>query len=165
MFRVRPLCALFLILSTFGAHALARQTPRGETTTTAAAPPPAASAPRTEAERRREAFDIVWQTVRDNHFDPGFGGVDWEAARAEFAPRAASARSDRELHTLLQQMLNRLGKSHFNIIPPEAIPSTEAEDDFRDGEGEERAHGTEEPRRKGTLRAAAELSYGIGIDL
>src|SRR5829696_10485423 len=127
MSRVTPLFrALFLILFVLQTVTHARQTPRVEAPAVAAAPPVAAAG--AEAERRRESFDIVWRTVKENHFDPKFGGVDWDAVREEFAPRAASARTDRELHTLLQQMLNRLGRSHFNIIPPEAIPSTDAED-------------------------------------
>lgn len=164
MLRVTPLYgALFLILFVLQTATHARQAPRVEAPAVAAAPPVAAAG--AEAERRRESFDIVWRTVKENHFDPKFGGVDWDAVREEFAPRAASARTDRELHTLLQQMLNRLGRSHFNIIPPEAIPSTSAEDDPRDGAGEDETPGAEEPRRKGSLRAAEQLTYGIGIDL
>lgn len=164
MSRVTPLFrALFLILFVLQTMTHARQAPRVEAPTVAAAPPVAT--PGAEAERRRESFDIVWRTVKENHFDPKFGGVDWDAVREEFAPRAASARTDRELHTLLQQMLNRLGRSHFNIIPPEAIPSTGVEDDLKDGEGEDETPGAEEPRRKGSQRAAEQLTYGIGIDL
>jgi carboxyl-terminal processing protease len=163
MTRVTPLRALFLILFVLQSVTHARQAPRVEAPAVAAAPPAAAAS--AEAERRRESFDIVWRTVKENHFDPKFGGVDWDAVREEFAPRAAGVRTDRELHTLLQQMLNRLGRSHFNIIPPEAIPSTGVEDEFKDGEGEDDTPGAEEPRRKGSLRAAEQLTYGIGIDL
>ncbi|MFL6255680.1 MAG: S41 family peptidase [Pyrinomonadaceae bacterium] len=161
MSRVTPLRALFLILFVLQSVTHARQAPRGETT--AVAPPAAAAG--AEAERRRESFDIVWRTVKENHFDPKFGGVDWDAVRAEFAPRVAGARTDRELHGLLQQMLNRLGRSHFNIIPPEAIPSLGEEENLKEGEDEDETPGAEEPRRKGSLRAAEQLTYGIGIDL
>lgn len=164
MSRVIPLFrALFLILFVLQTVMHARQAPRVEAPAVAAAPPVAAAG--AEAERRRESFDIVWRTVKENHFDPQFGGVDWDAIRAEFAPRAAAARTDRELHTLLQQMLNRLGRSHFNIIPPEAIPSTGVEDDLKEDAGADDTSGDEEPRRKGSLRAAEQLTYGIGIDL
>lgn len=164
MSRVTPLFrALFLILFVLQTVTHARQAPRVEAPAVVAAPPVAAVG--AETERRRESFDIVWRTVKENHFDPKFGGVDWDAVREEFAPRAASARTDRELHTLLQQMLNRLGRSHFNIIPPEAIPSIGVEDDLKDGEGEDEMPGAEEPRRKGSRRAAEQLTYGIGIDL
>src|ERR1044072_4227933 len=162
MLRVTPLRALFLILFVLQSVTHARQTPRVEAPAVAAAPPVEAAG--AEAERRRESFDIVWRTVKETHFDPKFGGVDWDAVREEFAPRVAGARNDRELHALLQQMLNRLGRSHFNIIPPEAIASM-GEDEFKEGEGVEETPGAEEPRRKGSLRAAEQLTYGIGIDL
>lgn len=164
MSRVTPLArALFLILFVLQTVTHARQTPRVEAPAVAAAPPVAAAG--AEALRRRESFDLVWRTVSENHFDPKFGGVDWDSVRAEFEPRVAAARTDRELHWLLQQMLNRLGRSHFNIIPPEAIPATGPEGDSAGGEGEDEAPGDEEPRRKGSLRAAERLTYGIGIDL
>jgi carboxyl-terminal processing protease len=166
MSRVTPLFrALFLILFALQTVTQARQTPRVEAPTVAAAPPASAPAVAAEAERRRQSFDIVWQTVKDNHYDPKFGGVDWDAVRAEFEPRVAAARTDRELHALLQQMLNRLGRSHFNIIPPEAIPSTEGEEDLKGGEDGDETPGADEPRRRGSLRAAERLTYGIGIDL
>ena len=168
MSRFRPRGALLLIILFLQLVAHGRQPPpqRGEPGTAVAAAPSAAT-PRTEAERRRAAFEIVWQTVRDNHFDPRFGGVDWDAVRAEFAPRAEAARTDRELHTLLQQMLNRLGQSHFNIIPPEAIPSTDADGRDEDDGGADDSLGNddERPRTKGSLYAAEHMTYGIGIDV
>src|ERR1044071_836589 len=164
MLRVTPrFRALFLILFALQTVTHARQTPRVEAPAVAAAPP--VEAARAEAERRQSSFDIVWRTVKETHYDPKFGGVDWDAVRAEFEPRVAAARTDRELHGLLQQMLNRLGRSHFNIIPPEAIPATEQEDEAEGGEGEDETPGPEEPRRKGSLRVAEQLTYGIGIDL
>lgn len=164
MLRVTPLFrALFLILFVLQTVTHARQTPRVEAPTVATAPAVAAAG--VEAERRKESFDIVWRTVNETHFDPKFGGVDWGAVRREFEPRVAGARTDRELHTLLQQMLNRLGRSHFNIIPPEAIPSIEGEQELAEGAREAETPGAEEPRRRGSLRAAEQLTYGIGIDL
>jgi carboxyl-terminal processing protease len=70
---------------------------------------------------RRRTFDIVWQTVKEKHFDPTMGGVDWDKAREIYAPRAAAAKNDQELYQALQEMLGLLGQSHFNIIPPESV--------------------------------------------
>ncbi|HXF41143.1 MAG TPA: S41 family peptidase [Blastocatellia bacterium] len=70
---------------------------------------------------RAESFDIVWTTIRDKHFDPTLGGVDWNKVREQYAPRAAAAKSDSEFYSVLQQMLGELHQSHFGIIPPEAI--------------------------------------------
>ena len=73
------------------------------------------------AERRLETFRLVWQTIRDNYFDQTFGGLNWNKIKTEFEPRALDAETDAELHTLLQEMINRLNKSHFVIIPPEVF--------------------------------------------
>jgi carboxyl-terminal processing protease len=117
------------------------------------------------AQRRKEAFEIVWQTVKDNHYDPTFGGLDWDKLREEFAPRVALARSDRELHLLLQQMLNRLGQSHFAIIPPEDIPSDEPEES--DDEIFDEVLNDKPARRPHAEghKLTEQLTHGIGIDL
>ena len=76
----------------------------------------------------RKTFDIVWRTVKEKHFDPTLGGVDWDKVREQYEPRAVAARSDQELYRVLQEMLGELHQSHFNIIPPEAIlPDDEKE--------------------------------------
>ncbi|MGE0100689.1 MAG: S41 family peptidase [Blastocatellales bacterium] len=69
----------------------------------------------------RETFDICWTKVKDTHFDPTFGGVDWDGVRRKYEPRLGKISSDAELHRMLQEMLNELGQSHFSIIAPEAI--------------------------------------------
>lgn len=70
---------------------------------------------------RQQTFDIVWRTVKDKHFDPTLGGLDWNKVREQYEPRAAAAKSDGEFYGVLRQMLGELHQSHFNIIPPEAI--------------------------------------------
>jgi carboxyl-terminal processing protease len=78
------------------------------------------------ADLRQESFDIVWRTVKEKHFDPTFGGVDWDKVREKYAPRVAAAKSDLEFYGLLQQMLGELGQSHFGIIPPGAFVEEKA---------------------------------------
>jgi carboxyl-terminal processing protease len=167
MQRVRPLNILLIALFAFQSVANGQQAQQTPTI----APPqilkPEASKPIdvSAVERRRESFEIVWRTVEENHFDPTFGGVDWNAVHAEFAPRVERAQSDRELHLLLQQMLNRLGQSHFNIIPPESIPSTDDKepDDGPDSGGD--APDISKHHVRGNLDLAEHMTYGIGIDL
>ena len=137
------------------------------------APPAAGTAPvspaaRPEvaaAERRRETFEVVWQTVRESHFDPTFGGLDWDAVKREFAPLVARTRTDPELHDLLQRMLNRLRQSHFNIVGPEDIP--EFVDEGTEGaEGEEgEGEGGEDPLQPEKLRLTEHLTHGVGLDV
>ena len=117
--------------------------------------------------RRKEAFEIVWQTVKNYHFDPTFGGVDWEAVHAEFAPRVERTQSDRELHLLLQEMLNRLGRSHFVIIPPESIPADvpDEPDEPDDAAPNEIREKKSLPPTLDGLNLTERLTNGIGIAL
>jgi carboxyl-terminal processing protease len=127
-------------------------------------PAPELKAPADEHARRLETFEIVWRTVKEQHFDPTFGGLDWDAVRAEFAPRVERARTDRELHVLLQQMINRIGQSHFVIIPPESIPEVPADGDDADEEGDEGdVAAADKPPRKG-LAVTEQLTHGVGLD-
>lgn len=77
---------------------------------------------RSTEDLHHKTFDIVWRTVNEKHFDPTFGGVDWAKVREDYEPKLAKIKTDAELYQLLQQMLGELKQSHFNIIPPEAIP-------------------------------------------
>jgi carboxyl-terminal processing protease len=72
-----------------------------------------------------DAFDTAWRTIRDNYFDPTFNNLDWTQIRLEFEPRVRAAKTDAELHTLLSEMLKRLGRSHLAIIPPQVYQEIE----------------------------------------
>lgn len=79
-----------------------------------------AAVTRADVPKAVETFDAVWAIVRDTHFDKSLNGVDWEAARAEFRPKAAAASTPTELRSVLHEMLGRLGQSHFSVIPGSA---------------------------------------------
>lgn len=70
-------------------------------------------------------FDAAWQIVWRTHFDTTFNGVDWKALRDEFRPRAVGASRD-TVRRLITRMLDRLGQSHFSLIPGEAIDDDSA---------------------------------------
>jgi len=72
-------------------------------------------------------FEAVWTTVRDTHWDPTLGGVDWPAVRVELLPRAEAAADDAALRVILMDALGRLKQSHFTIIPGELSAATEDE--------------------------------------
>jgi carboxyl-terminal processing protease len=70
---------------------------------------------------RAEAFDQVWKTVNEKHYDPTFGGVDWKKVRTVYEPQArVPGLSDKEFHDVLRRMLGELKLSHFGIHPPAA---------------------------------------------
>ncbi len=64
-------------------------------------------------------FDAVWATIRDTHWDPTLGGIDWLAVRTELMPLAQAAKDDEQLRAVLTVAMGRLGQSHFAIIPGE----------------------------------------------
>ncbi len=73
---------------------------------------------------KMEVFRQAWSYQRDHFFDEKFNGVDWEAVRREFEPLAAGARTQRELHRLVNLMVGELNASHLGISPPPGEGST-----------------------------------------
>ena len=66
---------------------------------------------------RLDAFNKVWNTVNEKHYDPTFNGVDWAKVRITYLPKAQAAKSDEEFHAVLRQMLSELKLSHFSVFP------------------------------------------------
>ena len=121
MKKLLPIIFLFAVLSATAAA----QAPQTAASNVVAAP----------TDARQESFNIVWRTVKEKHFDPTFGGVDWDKVREQYAPRVAAVKSDTELYQLLQQMLGELHQSHFAIIPPESVAPAESKEPLEGGIG------------------------------
>src|SRR5688572_28047604 len=66
---------------------------------------------------RLEAFEKVWNTINEKHYDPTFGGVDWNKVRRDYHPKAVAAATDEDVHGVLRSMLGELKLSHFGIFP------------------------------------------------
>ncbi len=88
-----------------------------------------ATAPReqslTEQQRNLnvESFEYVWTTVRDTHFDPELGGLDWDAIHQELLPQISQAETMNKARSVINGMLARLEQTHFGIIPASAYES------------------------------------------
>lgn len=95
-------------------------------TLAAAVPSSAQPAQASALQEGLTTFDAAWRLVRDTHFDPTFNGLDWNRVREEFRPRAAVARSARELRGVIQDMLDRLGQSHFVLLPSGSVDEAAA---------------------------------------
>jgi carboxyl-terminal processing protease len=80
-----------------------------------------------------ESFDVVWRTIRDTHFDPKLGGLDWNAVRDELRPKVEKATTTAEARAAMTEALGRLHLTHFGIIPAEAVDTL---DDPDHGSGE-----------------------------
>ena len=73
------------------------------------------------------SFDHVWTTIRDKHYDANLNGNDWEAVRSELRPQIEVADSESSARAVLRNMIDRLGESHFAIIPAAVYASVGAE--------------------------------------
>ncbi|MFH1747815.1 MAG: S41 family peptidase [Planctomycetota bacterium] len=76
-----------------------------------------------------DSFDYVWTTIRDKHWDPELGGLDWPAVRDELRPQVAEASSMSAARQAMNDMIARLEQSHFGIIPAEVYTGIEGLDD------------------------------------
>lgn len=72
------------------------------------------------------AFDEAWTTIRDSHFDPAFGGLDWDGVRATLRPKVVAAPDAQAARTVIREMLATLKQSHFGLmssVPTEENPA------------------------------------------
>jgi carboxyl-terminal processing protease len=63
------------------------------------------------------SFEEVWTTVRDKHYDPTLGGLDWQKVYGEFKPRIDATESMEAGRTIMNEMLGRLKQTHIGVIP------------------------------------------------
>ena len=89
------------------------------TTTPAVQPALQANHPMEDSQAKMNGlvFDQVWVIVRDTHPDPSINQVQWNETRLQFRDRAVAATDADMFRTVLRDMLQTLGESHFAIIP------------------------------------------------
>ncbi len=66
-----------------------------------------------------ESFEIVWQTLADNYFDPTFGGLDWIEVHDRYHPLIATIEDETTFYKIINKMLFELDVSHLAVIPPD----------------------------------------------
>src|SRR5882762_3320736 len=74
-----------------------------------------------------ESFEHVWKKVRDTHWDPKLGGVDWQAAHDELRPAVEKAQTMAEARKAIGDMLARLHQTHFGLIPVDAYKEVDGQ--------------------------------------
>jgi carboxyl-terminal processing protease len=121
-----------------------------------------------EQKKRLETFNLVWQTIKDNYFDQTFNGLNWENIRKEYQPRVLLAKTSFQFHSALQEMINRLNRSHFVIIPPEVINAlekakVEAKQKVDPGSPGDKSGGPDDA--KDIFFDDSNSKFGIGIDI
>ena len=107
------------------------------------------------AQANATKFDEVWRLVRDRFYDRRLNGLDWQAMREVFAPKAEKARSLKELAAIINAMLAKLGASHTRYYTVDEPAFYQLADIFR---------GALEHRGLQRIFATGEVSYpGIGV--
>jgi carboxyl-terminal processing protease len=76
-----------------------------------------------------QAFEKVWTTVRDKHWDPKLGGLDWQAVHDELGPKMKAAKTAFEARDILNDMVERLKQTHFGIFPGSVYHDLDAASD------------------------------------
>jgi len=75
---------------------------------------------------RNKTFEIVWKTVNEKYFDPGFSGTDWAEVRRRYAPKIANVANDAELHALLDAMVKEIPISHLRMLEVKTLEDSVA---------------------------------------
>ena len=82
-----------------------------------------------ERDANMNAFEKVWTTVRDKHWDPKLGGLDWQAVHDELRPKMEAAKTADEVREILNDMVERLKQTHFGIFPGSVYHDLDAASD------------------------------------
>lgn len=88
-----------------------------------------AQSPPVPTELALATFDTAWGIVYETHFDTTFNGVDWRELREELRPRLETEVTEAELRATIDDMLGRLGQSHFALIPREVADTLDPSND------------------------------------
>ncbi|HEX8288236.1 MAG TPA: S41 family peptidase [Pyrinomonadaceae bacterium] len=125
-----------------------------------------------DEQNRLNAFYFAWETIKNNYFDQTFSGLNWDNIKKEYEPRVLTARNDAQLHNLLQEMINRLNRSHFVIIPPEVYKAIEkvkaevkAKEDRPVSEKDEAENEESDEDEDSFFETDENSKFGIGVDL
>ena len=67
---------------------------------------------------KMEVFRQGWSYLRDNFYDAGYHGVNWEQVRTQYEPLIAGAQTPDEMRRLLNLMVGELDASHLGAAAP-----------------------------------------------
>jgi carboxyl-terminal processing protease len=62
------------------------------------------------------SYDTVWQTVNEHHYDPAFGGLDWNEIHDRYSELVAKVTDDDEFIKIVNKMLTELKLSHYAVF-------------------------------------------------
>lgn len=69
----------------------------------------------------QERFDRAWRLVDERYWQLDRTGVDWQAVREEYLPRALAAADEDAFYAVLEEMYEELGDDHSVFVPPSRV--------------------------------------------
>ncbi|HWQ15623.1 MAG TPA: S41 family peptidase, partial [Roseiflexaceae bacterium] len=93
-------------------------------------PPPTPTLDVLPLEERRQIFEEVWRTVKEEYLYADFRGVDWDGLRAVYAERIEAEQSREEFYATMVELVSQLDDNHSRFVPPAAA---QAEDIITSG--------------------------------
>jgi len=78
------------------------------------------------AEERRQIFEEIWRTVKQHYLYADFHGLNWDAMRDEYEPRAESDEAQEAFYGDMAEMVARLDDHHSRFLPPSAAQAQDA---------------------------------------
>jgi len=75
-----------------------------------------------------ESFEMIWTTIRDQHWDEDLVGDSWDKHREELLPKIEAAKSTDEARDVMTELISRLEQSHFGLIPASSYEAMNGED-------------------------------------
>lgn len=115
-----------------------------------------------QAKLNLESLEKVWSTVRDRHWDPNLGGVNWNAAHQAALVKVRSAKNMTQARAAMSEMLDTLGQSHFAIIPSDLYKEIQPRSKNKTPAP---AQEKSDPRGPPTDSATREEQWGGGMEI
>ena len=72
-----------------------------------------------------ESFELIWNKIRDNHWDESLVGDSWTTKREELLPRIKASTTIEEARAVMAELLDSLEQSHFQVLPSESYEAIE----------------------------------------
>ncbi|MCB1220172.1 MAG: PD40 domain-containing protein [Planctomycetales bacterium] len=72
---------------------------------------------------RRQSFNEMWRILRDNFYDKGLHGTDWQVVKRKYEPLLESVPTGEEYTMLMNRMVGELAASHSWFFSPDGSAS------------------------------------------
>jgi carboxyl-terminal processing protease len=78
-----------------------------------------------ERQLNANSFEYVWKTIRDKHWDPKLGGLNWQSLHDEMGSKVERAGTPEKAREVINSMLEKLKQTHFGVFPAEVYKEME----------------------------------------